>query len=235
MLTKVNTIEEMGRIAASIFESEIRKKPDIVLGLATGSSPISLYKELARLYREDELDFSKVRTVNLDEYVGLPPDHSQSYRFFMNDNLFDHINIDPENTNVPNGIAEDLVKECLRYDDLIKELGGIDLQLLGIGPNGHIGFNEPSDVFSNKTEVVPLTNATIEANARFFEKKSEVPRKAITLDIMHIMQAKKIVLVANASKGEILNKALNGSITAQVPASVLQLHRDVTVIFSEGE
>jgi len=231
----VKTIDEMGMIAAAIFESEIRKKPDIVLGLATGSSPISLYKELAKLHQEDELDFSKVRTVNLDEYVGLNGEHPQSYRRFMNENLFDHINIDKKNTHVPNGMANDLAQECKRYDDLIEELGGIDVQLLGIGPNGHIGFNEPSDEFSNCTQAVPLAKATIDANARFFEDESEVPREAITLDIKHIMHARKIVLIATANKEEILKKALFGNITPRVPASALQLHREVTVIFSEGE
>jgi len=231
----VKTIDEMGRVAAAIFEAEIRKKPDIVLGLATGSTPISLYKELARMNKEEGLDFSRVRTVNLDEYVGLPGDHEQSYRRFMNENLFDHINIDKNNTHVPNGIADDLTKECQRYDDLIEEYGGIDIQLLGIGPNGHVGFNEPSDKFSSKTQVVPLTKATIDANARFFDNESDVPREAITLDVKHIMQARKIVMVATANKEEILKKALFGDITAQVPASALQLHREATVIFCEGE
>ena len=231
----VKTIDEMGRVAAAIFEAEIRKKPDIVLGLATGSTPISLYKELARMNKEEGLDFSRVRTVNLDEYVGLPGDHEQSYRRFMNENLFDHINIDKNNTHVPNGIADDLTKECQRYDDLIEEYGGIDIQLLGIGPNGHVGFNEPSDKFSSKTQVVPLTKATIDANARFFDNESDVPREAITLDVKHIMQARKIVMVATANKEEILKKALFGDITAQVPASALQLHREATVIFSEVE
>jgi len=231
----VKTIEEMGRAAASVIEQEIRNKPDIVLGLATGSSPVSLYKELIRLNREEGLDFANVRTVNLDEYVGLEPDHPQSYRYFMNENLFDHINIDPKNTHLPDGTAADLTEECAGYDLLIDEIGGIDLQLLGIGVNGHIGFNEPADEFSNKTSAVPLTDATINANARFFDDISEVPREAITLDIRHIMQALKIVLVATAGKKDIIVEALYGKITPQVPASVLQLHRDVTVVFSEGE
>ena len=231
----VKTIEEMGRIGADLFALEIKKKPDLVLGLATGSSPISLYKELVRMHKEDGLDFSGVRSVNLDEYVGLPTDHPQSYRAFMNEYLFDHINIDPENTYLPNGMAEDLGEEWKRYDSLVNSLGGIDIQLLGIGPNGHIGFNEPSDEFSNHTQVVPLTDATIDANARFFSDESEVPREAITLDVRHIMQAKKIVLVATRNKEQILRKALQGNITSQIPASVLQLHQDLTVIFSEGE
>jgi len=231
----VKNIEEMGRVGASVIAEEIRKKPDLVLGLATGSSPVSLYDELIRLHREEGLDFSGVRTVNLDEYVGLPADHPQSYRAFMNAHLFDHINIDPENTHLPNGMADDLEEEWQRYDKLVNALGGIDVQLLGIGPNGHIGFNEPSEEFSNHTLVVPLTHETIEANARFFNTESEVPREAITLDIRHIMHAQKIVLVATKNKEAILRQALQGHITSLVPASVLQLHNNVTVVFSEGE
>jgi len=231
----VKNLEEMGRAGAAILAEEIRKKPDLILGLATGSSPITLYRELVRMHKEEGLDFSSVRTINLDEYVGLPVDHPQSYRTFMNEHLFDHINIDSNNTWLPDGMAEDLDEEWSRYDALVNTLGGIDVQLLGIGPNGHIGFNEPSDEFSNHTQVVPLTRETIAANARFFHSLSEVPREAITLDIRHIMQANKIVLVATRNKEEILRKALQGHITSQIPASVLQLHRDLTVIFSEGE
>jgi len=231
----VKTTEEMGRIGADIFALEIKKKPDLVLGLATGSSPISLYRELVRMHKEDRLDFSRVRTVNLDEYVGLPANHPQSYRAFMNEYLFDHVNIELANTHLPNGMAEDLSEEWKRYDGLVNSLGGIDVQLLGIGPNGHIGFNEPSDQFSKHTQVVPLTQETIDANARFFSDEAEVPREAITLDVRHIMQAKKIVLVATRNKESILRKALQGPITSQIPASVLQLHQDLTVIFSEGE
>ena len=233
--TIAKNINEMGRIGAQIIAEEIKKKPDLILGLATGSSPISLYKELIRLHKEEGLDFSGVRTINLDEYVGLPAEHPQSYRYFMNEQLFDHINIDPKNTYLPNGMADDLDEEWKRYDALFNELGGIDVQLLGIGPNGHIGFNEPSDEFSNHTQVVPLARETIEANARFFSSEAEVPKEAITLDIRHIMQAKKIVLVATRNKEEILRKALQGHITSHIPASVLQLHQNLTVIFSEGE
>jgi len=231
----VKTTEDMGRIGAEMIASEVMGNPEIVLGLATGSSPVSLYKELVRMHKEEGLDFSGVRTVNLDEYAGLPTDHPQSYRSFMNENLFDHINIDPANTHLPDGMAEDLDKEWARYDRLVDELLGIEIQVLGIGPNGHIGFNEPSDEFSKHTMVVPLTVETIEANARFFGSAAEVPREAITLDIRHIMQANKILLVATKNKKEILKKALEGRISPLVPASVLQLHRDVTVIFSEEE
>jgi len=233
--TIAKNINEMGRVGAEIFAAEIKKKPDLILGLATGSSPVSLYKELIRMHKEEGLDFSGVRTINLDEYVGLPAEHSQSYRYFMNEQLFDHINIDPKNTYLPNGMADDLDKEWKRYDELVNELGGIDVQLLGIGANGHIGFNEPSGEFSNHTQVVTLARETIEANARFFSSAADVPKEAITLDIRHIMQAKKIVLVATKSKEEILRKALQGHITPQIPASVLQLHRNLAVIFSEGE
>ncbi|MCL1895427.1 MAG: glucosamine-6-phosphate deaminase [Clostridiales bacterium] len=222
--------EEMGGIAASMIAQAIGENPQLVLGLATGSSPLSLYGELIRLHRDEALDFSGVRTVNLDEYAGLPADHPQSYRYFMDTNLFNHINIDPANTHLPDGNAQDLGVECARYDGLVEGLGGIDVQVLGIGGNGHIGFNEPSDRFSNHTLAVSLAQDTIEANSRFFESPDEVPRQAITLDIKHIMQAKKIVLVAFANKKEILEKALYGDITAQVPASVLQLHQDVTAI-----
>ena len=231
----VKDIEELGRKGAAIIAEAIREKPDVVLGLATGSSPIALYGELVRMHRDEGLDFSAVKTINLDEYVGLPADHPQSYRKFMNEHLFDYVNIDPANTHVPDGMAEDLNAEWARYDELVSALGGIDLQLLGIGPNGHIGFNEPSDEFSNHTQVVPLTRATIEANSRFFSSESEVPRKAITLDIRHIMLAKRILLVATKNKEEILREALQGHITSRIPASVLQLHRNLTVIFSEGE
>jgi len=231
----VNNVDEMGRAGAAILAAEIRKKPELILGLATGASPVTLYRELVRLHKEDGLDFSGVRTINLDEYVGLPAEHPQSYRTFMNEHLFDHINIDPNNTWLPNGMADDLNEEWHRYDEIVNTLGGIDVQLLGIGPNGHIGFNEPADEFSNHTQVVPLTRETIAANARFFHSSSEVPLEAITLDIRHIMQAKKIVLVATKNKKEILRKALQGHITSQIPASVLQLHQDLTVIFSEGE
>ena len=232
-LIRVKNEEEMGSAAGAIIAPEIMKNPELVLGLATGSSPISLYRELIRLHKGGSLDFSRVRSVNLDEYVGLPAEHSQSYRLFMNGNLFDHIDIDPMNTHLPNGVAADLDEECARYDALVEGLGGIDVQVLGIGANGHIGFNEPSDRFSKNTCIVTLAQDTIEANSRFFENLSEVPRQAITLDIMHIMQAGKIVLVAFANKKEIVEKALYGDITPQVPASVLQLHRDATVIIVE--
>ena len=226
----VKSTDELGKAAADIFEAEIRKKPDLVLGLATGSTPLPLYKELIDRYKAGVLDFSKVRTVNLDEYVGLPPEHDQSYRYFMDENLFNHINIDKANTNVPNGISDDPAAECERYEALIESMGGIDLQLLGVGLNGHLGFNEPDDVFVSKTQVIKLTNSTINANARFFASADEVPKYAITMGIKQIMLARKIVLVAGAEKQEIVNKALHGNVTPQIPVSILQLHRDAAII-----
>lgn len=233
ILKNVNSNEEMGRLAADIFTDAIRAKPDIVLGLATGSTPLTLYGELVRRYGEGKVDFSEVRTVNLDEYVGLSGSHNQSYRYFMDENLFKYINIDLGDTNLPDGLAENLAAECERYNEVIDGLGGIDLQLLGIGLNGHLGFNEPSDAFSLRTQVTSLTESTINANSRFFSNPSEVPRLAITMGIQDIMRAKKIILVADAKKKSIVEKAMNGEITPQVPASILQSHADVTIVLSE--
>ena len=224
--------EEAGILAADIFSEAINAEPDIVLGLATGSTPLPLYRCLVRKYTEGSIDFSKVRTVNLDENVGLPGTHAQSYRYFMDNNLFNHINIDPANTHLPNGTAADMEGECERYDAVIDKLRGIGLQLLGIGHNGHVGFNEPSDIFSARTQIVKLTESTINANSRFFSNSSEMPKLAITMGIRDIMLARKIVMIAGAEKKDILEKALYGDITPLVPASVLQLHRDVTVILS---
>lgn len=229
------TYEELSEKAAAIIASQVIMKPDCVLGLATGSSPVGTYKNLIKAYENGTLDFSKVTSVNLDEYVGLDVTSDQSYRYFMNENLFKGINIKPENTYVPNGKAADLKAEGEAYDARIKEFGGIDLQLLGIGLDGHIGFNEPDEFFTKETHEVVLDESTIKANARFFEKESDVPRTAITMGMMSIMQAKKILLVANgAAKKDILEKAFFGPIDPKVPASILQLHPDVTVIFSEN-
>lgn len=225
---------EMSKKAAGIFLAQITLNPNSVLGLATGSTPIGTYKKLIELYNAGDIDFSQVKTANLDEYVGLDGTHEQSYRFFMNDNLFNHINIDKANTYVPNGKAADKVAECQNYEDLIKSLGGIDIQLLGIGNNGHIGFNEPTNVFDKTTHEVNLTESTINSNTRFFEKKEDVPRTALSMGIQTIMQAKKIVLVANgAAKADIIYATCFGPITPEVPASALQLHRDVTIIVDE--
>lgn len=221
----------MSRIAADVMTAQVIQKPDCVLGLATGSSPIGAYKQLVKRCEEGRLDFSEVRTVNLDEYKGLAGDNVQSYRYFMNTNLFDHVNIDKTCTNVPNGLAKDTKAECRRYDELIQNLGGIDLQLLGIGRNGHIGFNEPEDAFEKGTHVVALTESTIEANSRLFADPQEVPRFALTMGIKPIMQAHRVLLIANGeNKADAIHKALFGPVTPQVPASILQLHPDLVVV-----
>ena len=222
----------MSAIAAGIIGGQVLLKPNCVLGLATGSSPIGAYKDLVKSYEDGILDFSEVRTVNLDEYCGLDDTNPNSYRYFMNDNLFDHVNIDKANTHVPNGHADDLEEEAVRYESFIQSLGGIDLQLLGIGHNGHIGFNEPTDSFPAIVHTVQLTESTINANSRLFERREDVPTQAITMGIGTIMKAKKILLIAGPDKAEIIEKACFGKVTPEVPASVLQLHPDVTVILS---
>ncbi len=223
------------RKAANIISAQVITKPDCVLGLATGSTPIGTYKQLIEWYEKGDLDFSQVKSVNLDEYRGLSPENDQSYRYFMNTNLFDHINIDKKNTNVPDGLEPDADKACADYDAIIESMGGIDLQLLGLGHNGHIGFNEPAEVFSKGTNCVKLAQSTIDANARFFENKDMVPKEAYTMGIQSIMNAKKILVVAcGADKADIVKRAFTGPITPQVPASVLQLHSDVTLVGDEA-
>ena len=221
--------------AAGILSAQIILKPNAVLGLATGSTPVGAYGQLIEKYREGALDFSRIRSVNLDEYKGLSGEHEQSYRYFMNKNLFDHVNIKKENTNVPDGLAEDAEAECERYNRVIWELGGIDLQLLGIGGNGHIGFNEPSDAFEGETHVVKLAEGTRRSNARFFSSIEEVPTHALTMGIGNIMCAEKILLLASGgAKAQALYDSCFGPIKPGVPASILQLHRDVTVIADEA-
>lgn len=223
--------EDLSRRAANILAAQVILKPNCVLGLATGSSPIGTYQELIRRYKAGEVDFSLCRTVNLDEYVGLPADHDQSYAYFMRHNLFEHVNFPAENLNIPNGLQEDAQKECARYDGVIRELGGIDMQLLGLGPNGHIGFNEPDDVFPTGTHMVKLTDSTIQANKRFFASEADVPRYAYTMGIRDIMQARRILMVVSGKgKAEILRQALQGPVTPRVPASILQLHRNCVVV-----
>lgn len=227
--------EAMSRKAAEIFAAQVILKPNCVLGLATGSTPLATYQNLIKWCEAGILDFSEVKTVNLDEYVGLDGTSDQSYRYFMNHNLFDHINIDKANTNVPNGKAEDMDAEADRYEKLIKSLGGIDVQLLGIGNNGHIAFNEPHEAFDGRTHEVKLTESTIQANARFFASMDEVPKTAVSMGIGTIMQAKKIVLIANgASKADCIYETCFGPITPNVPASALQLHPDVTIIVDDA-
>lgn len=230
-IIKAKDYNEMSKIAANIIAAQIVLKPDSVLGFATGSSPIGTYQELAKKNAAGDIDFTDITTVNLDEYKGLAADHEQSYIYFMNDNLFSHINIKKENTHLPNGLALDPKAECERYEALIKELGGVDLQLLGFGHNGHIGFNEPSDHFEQATYCVSLTERTIEANKRFFESADDVPRQAYTMGAGTIMAAKKIVVVVSgADKAETVKQCLEGPVTPAVQGSILQFHPDVTVV-----
>ena len=232
---KVNTYEELSTRAAAIICGQVAMKPNCVLGLATGSSPVGAYKKIAEKNNTGEVDFSNVKSVNLDEYVGLNGGHEQSYRYFMNNNLFKYINIDINNTYVPNGCATDVEAECKAYDALIEKLGGIDLQLLGIGYDGHIGFNEPDTYFEKATHKVTLDSSTIEANSRFFASRDDVPTQAITMGMGGIMSSKKVLLIANGKgKRDIVEKAFFGPITPSVPASILQLHPDLTVIYSEN-
>lgn len=229
-----DSYKELSHIAANIMGAQITLKPNSVIGLATGSTPLGLYRELGERCQRGDLDFSEVITVNLDEYAGLKGDHEQSYRYFMQKNLFDHINVKPENTYVPNGCSADPALEGKEYDDRIEAFGGIDMQLLGIGMDGHIGFNEPADHFVKATHLVDLHESTIEANSRFFNSADEVPKQAVTMGMGSIMGAKKILMIVNGkAKKEILMDALYGPITPQNQASILQLHPDVTVIYTE--
>lgn len=228
---EMENYDEMSRQAANIIAAQITLQPESVLGLATGSSPIGTYEHLAKLYEQGDLDFSGVTTFNLDEYVGLPADNDQSYRYFMEDNLFNKVNISPDSINFLNGMSSDAETECHRYEQAIIEAGGIDLQLLGIGHNGHIAFNEPSDRFERSTFQVELTQSTIDANKRFFASIDDVPRKAYTMGIGTIMAARKIlVVVSGADKAETVKAALTGPVTAEVPASILQFHQDVVIV-----
>ena len=226
---------DMSRKAANIISAQIITKPDCVLGLATGSSPVGAYKTLVDWYKKGDLDFSEVTTVNLDEYRGLTHSNDQSYYYFMNDNLFSHVNIDPAHTHIPDGTEPDAQKACDDFEAIVKNCGGTDLQLLGLGHNGHIGFNEPGEAFEKETHCVDLQERTIEANKRFFESADEVPRQAYTMGIKTIMQAKKIlVAVSGEDKAEIVKKAFFGPVTPTVPASILQMHNDVTVVADEA-
>ena len=221
----------MSRRAANIISAQVITKPDSVLGLATGGTPVGAYQQLVEWYKKGDLSFAEIKTVNLDEYLGLSPHHEQSYRYFMQDNLFDHIDIKPENTHVLNGLAKNPEAECVAYNKLIQDLGGIDLQLLGMGHNGHIAFNEPGDDFGLETHVVTLSESTIEANKRFFESRDEVPRHALSMGIKNIMNARRILIVVSGEeKAEIVKEAFCGPVTKDVPASVLQLHPDVTLV-----
>lgn len=232
---KAKDYKDMSRKAANIISAQVIMKPNCVLGLATGSTPIGTYDQLVEWYNKGDLDFSEVTTVNLDEYKGLPRTNDQSYYYFMHQHLFDRVNIDPERTNVPNGMEPDAEKECGRYEELIRSLGGVDIQLLGLGHNGHIGFNEPGEAFEKETHCVDLTESTIEANKRFFASADDVPKQAYTMGIKTIMQAKKILIVVNGeNKADIVERSFFGPVTPEVPASILQLHNDVTLVGDEA-
>ena len=234
-LYRAKDYNDLSRKAANIISAQVIMKPDCVLGLATGSSPLGTYRQLIEWYKKGDLDFSEVKSVNLDEYKGLPKDNDQSYYYFMHQNFFKDININPENTHIPNGMEPDSEKECSRYNQVVSDLGGIDLQLLGLGHNGHIGFNEPDTAFAKMTHCVDLAPSTIEANKRFFAFADDVPRQADTMGIKTIMQARKILLIVSGEdKAQILYDVLNGPITPHVPASILQLHSDVTVVADEA-
>lgn len=229
-----DSYEQMGLEAANIVAGQIYLKPKSVLGLATGSTPVSMYQRLAAVHQTLGLDFSEVTTFNLDEYIGMSPDNPQSYHYFMQDNFFQHINIRPENVYIPDGMAQDMVAEGERYERLIESKGGIDLQVLGIGQNAHIGFNEPDVKFAATTHKVQLDEETIQANSRFFASSSEVPRYAISMGIKTIMMAEHVILLANgANKARAVYKAVCGDVTPEAPASILQLHRDVAVIVDQ--
>lgn len=233
-IIKARDYNDMSRKAANIISAQIIMKPDCVLGLATGSTPIGTYKQLVEWYKKGDLDFSEVTSVNLDEYKGLSRDNDQSYYYFMNDNLFSHVNICKERTHLPNGMEPDSAKACAEYNAVIASVGGIDLQLLGLGHNGHIGFNEPADTFELETHCVDLTESTIEANKRFFAFYDDVPKQAYTMGIKTIMQAKKVlVVVSGKDKAGIVKQAFFGPVTPHVPASILQLHSDAIVIADE--
>lgn len=231
IIYSVKDYEEMSKKASNIIASYVILNPESVLGLATGSTPEGTYKNLIKSYKNGDIDFSNIKAINLDEYKGLDKKDIQSYAYFMREKLFDHINIKQENTHIPNGLSEDEKEVCTQYNKKIDELGGVDLQLLGIGGNGHVGFNEPSDVFEKGTHCVRLVEQTIEANARFFENKSLVPKYAYSMGIGNIMQAKKILLLASGkAKAEAIYNSFFGKITPKVQASILQLHKDVIVI-----
>lgn len=234
-IIRTKDYDDMSKKAANIIAAQVILKPNCVLGLATGSTPIGTYKNLVQGYENGDLDFSQVTSVNLDEYKGLPRENDQSYFYFMNDNLFKHVNINPANTYLPDGTEPDSDKACKEYEAIIESVGGQDLQLLGLGHNGHIGFNEPNDEFDKVTHCVNLTQSTIEANKRFFASADDVPKQAYTMGIGTIMKAKKIlVVVSGADKAQIVKDAFFGPVTPQVPASILQMHPDVTVVADEA-
>lgn len=230
------TAYDAGINGADVITELLKVKKNAVLGLATGSSPIGMYTELIARYNKGEISFADVKSVNLDEYVGLSADHDQSYSYFMHHNLFDHVDIKEENTNLPNGLAEDPVAECARYDAVVASMGGVDIQVLGIGNNGHIGFNEPASYFSKGTGLVDLTDSTIDANARFFATRDDVPTQALSMGVGQIMNADKVLLLAmGKGKAEILEKSLFGDVTPEVPASILQFFKGEVVVCADED
>lgn len=232
---KATDYYDMSRKAANIISAQIIMKPNCTLGLATGSSPIGTYQQLIEWYRKGDLDFSEVKTINLDEYKGLGKDNHQSYYYFMYHNFYKFININLNNTHIPNGLAADDILECVRYNQVIHELGGIDLQLLGLGHNGHIGFNEPEQAFETDTHCIALSESTIAANARLFERSEDVPRYAYTMGVKTIMQAKKIVIIVSGEdKADIVKKAFFDKVTPVVPASIIQMHNDAIIVGDEA-
>lgn len=228
-------MKKMSEKASNIIINQVISKPESVLGLATGDTPLGMYKSIIKQYEDSNLDFSKVKTFNLDEYYGLSKENTQSYHYYMLNNLFKHINIKLENTNILSGQVSDIEKECIEYEENIKNCGGIDIQVLGIGVNGHIGFNEPSNIFEPNTHLVNLDSKTIDSNSRFFNSREEVPTKAISMGIKTIMNSKKIILLASGiSKADAINKTVNGKIDPLVQASILQLHKNVTLIIDKA-
>ena len=234
-IIRAKDYQDMSRKAANIISAQVIMKPDCVLGLATGGTPVGTYAQLVDWYNKGDLDFSEVTTVNLDEYRGLPKEHPESYWSFMHRNLFDHVNIRPEAIHLPDGTNPDAADACAKYNDIIHSVGGIDLQLLGLGPNGHIGFNEPADAFVKGTNKVALTASTIDANARFFASRDDVPTHAYTMGIGSIMKAKRVLLVVNGEKkAQAVKDCFFGPIKPQAPGSILQLHPDFTLVADEA-
>jgi glucosamine-6-phosphate deaminase len=233
-IIKVKDYDEMSNIAATMVSGQVLLKPDSVLGLATGDTPLGMYQKLVMEHNQGKIDFSEIKTFNLDEYYGIPKTNQQSYYYYMMENFFRYINIKKENIHIPDGMAPEIEKECISYEKKIKETNGIDLQILGIGVNGHIGFNEPDVNFEAETHLVSLDEKTIQSNARFFSSIEEVPTKAISMGIKTILNSKKILLLANGNaKAAAIAQMVNGSISSEMPASILQLHKDVTIIVDE--
>ncbi len=234
-IIRAKDYNDMSRKAANIISAQVILKPDSVLGLATGSSPVGTYDQLVKWYHKGDVDFSEVTTVNLDEYYGMAADNEQSYHYFMHSHFFDHVNVDPAHINLPDGTELDAERECARYDALLESLGDVDLQLLGIGRNGHIGFNEPGDRYAKGTHCVDLAPSTIEANKRFFASADEVPRRAYSMGIHTIMTAKKVLVVASGEdKAWAVRASCFGPVTPQVPGSILQLHNDAIIIADQA-